>query len=79
MCSDFSLNNIGSLLTCTTDDDVITLCVVGTTIKVINLSKFELRPTLTGTKNLNENGPNPFFFPYLMGTRMAQIRIAKSV
>ena len=35
-----------------------------------------------GTKNLYENGPNPFFvvvFFDLMGTRMVQIRIAKSV
>ena len=34
-----------------------------------------------GTKNLYENGPNPFFFVFfdLMGTRMVQIRIAKSV
>ena len=32
------------------------------------------------TKNLYENGPNPFFvFFNLMGTRMVQIRIAKSV
>ena len=33
-----------------------------------------------GTKNLYENGPNPFFFFFnLMGTRMVQIHIAKSV
>ena len=35
-----------------------------------------------GTKNLYENGPDPFFvfgFFHLMGTRMVQIRIAKSV
>ena len=34
-----------------------------------------------GTKNLYENGPNPFFFVFfnLLGTRMVQIRIAKSV
>ena len=35
-----------------------------------------------GTKNLYENGPNPFFcfvLLDLMGTRMVQIRIAKSV
>ena len=34
-----------------------------------------------GTKNLYENKPNPFFlfFFNLMGTRMVQIRIAKSV
>ena len=35
-----------------------------------------------GTKNLNENGPNPFsvfVFFNPMGTRMVQIRIAKSV
>ena len=35
-----------------------------------------------GTKNLYENGPDPFFvfvFFDLMGTRMVQIRIAKSV
>ena len=41
-----------------------------------------VRPTLMGTKNLYENGPNPFFafvFFNLMGTRMVQIRIAKSV
>ena len=39
------------------------------------------RPTLMGTKNLYENGPDPFFFVFfdLMGTRMVQIRIAKSV
>ena len=37
--------------------------------------------TLMHTKNLYENGPNPFFsgFFNLMGTRMVQIRIAKSV
>ena len=40
-----------------------------------------IRPTLMRTKNLHENGPNPFFFASfnLMGTRMIQIRIAKSV
>ena len=40
-----------------------------------------IRPTLMSTKNLHENGPNPFFFVFfnLMGTRMVQIRIAKSV
>ena len=34
-----------------------------------------------GTKNLYENGPDPSFLFYfdLMGTRMVQIRIAKSV
>ena len=34
-----------------------------------------------GTKNLYENGPNPFFgfFFNLMGTRMVQIDIEKSV
>ena len=35
-----------------------------------------------GKKNLYENGPDPFFFCFffdLMGTRMVQIRIAKSV
>ena len=34
-----------------------------------------------GTKNLYENGSDPFFFFFfdLMGTRMVQIRIAKSV
>ena len=34
-----------------------------------------------GTKDLYENGTNPFFFVFfnLMGTRMVQIRIAKSV
>ena len=34
-----------------------------------------------GTKNLYENGPNPFFSGIfnLMGTRMVQIRIVKSV
>ena len=33
------------------------------------------------TKNLYENGPNPFFSGFfdLMGTRMVQIRMAKSV
>ena len=32
-------------------------------------------------KNLYENGPNPFFsgFFILMGTKMVQIRMAKSV
>ena len=32
------------------------------------------------TKNLYENGPNPFFSGFfdLMGTRMVQIRMAKS-
>ena len=41
----------------------------------------QLRPTLTHTKNLYENGPNPFFSGVfnLMGTRMVQIRMAKSV
>ena len=41
-----------------------------------------LRLTLMGTKNLHENEPNPFFVFVLfnlMGTRMVQIRIAKSV
>ena len=40
-----------------------------------------VRPTLMGTENLYENGPNPFFFVFfnLMGTRMVKIRIAKSV
>ena len=42
-----------------------------------------LRSTLMGTKNLYEDGPNPFFsgecFFNLMGTRMVEIRIAKSV
>ena len=39
-----------------------------------------IRTALMGTKNLYENGPNPFvFFSNLMGTRMVQIRIAKSV
>ena len=34
-----------------------------------------------GTENLYENGPNPFSFVFFnfMGTRMVQIRIAKSV
>ena len=34
-----------------------------------------------GTKNLYENGANPFFFVFfdLMGTRRVQIDIAKSV
>ena len=33
------------------------------------------------TKNLYENGPDPFFLFFFdrMGTRMVQIRIAKSV
>ena len=31
-----------------------------------------------GTKNLYESGPSPFFFNF-MGTRMVQIRMAKSV
>ena len=43
-----------------------------------NFSMF-IRPTLMGTKNLYENGPNPFFFLNLMETRMVQIRKAKSV
>ena len=40
-----------------------------------------VRPALMGTKNLYENGPDPFFLFFfdLMGTRMVQIRIAKSV
>ena len=40
-----------------------------------------LSPTLMHTKNLYENGPNPFFsgFFNLMGTRMVQIRMAKSI
>ena len=40
-----------------------------------------VRPTLMHTKNLYENGPNPFFsgFFNLMSTRMVQIRMAKSV
>ena len=40
-----------------------------------------LMSTHMGTKNLFENGPIPFFhfFFNLMGTRMVQIRIAKSV
>ena len=39
------------------------------------------RATLMGTKSLYENGANPFFFGFLnlMGTRMIQIRIGKSV
>ena len=39
------------------------------------------RPTLMHTKNLYENGPNPFFSGVfnLMGTRIVQIRMAKSV
>ena len=43
--------------------------------------EFSVRPTLMHTKNLYENGPNPFFsgFFSLMGTRMVQIRMAKSV
>ena len=35
-----------------------------------------------GTKNVYEDGPDPFFFFFfsdLMGTRMVQIRIDKSV
>ena len=43
---------------------------------------FNVRPTLMGTKNLYEKGPDPFFLYSfnLMGTRMAEIRrIAKSV
>ena len=44
-------------------------------------SDFSLRPALMGTKNLYENGPDPFFLFFfdLMGTRMVQVRIAKSV
>ena len=41
-----------------------------------------LRPTLMGTKSLYENRPNPFFFFFffnLMGTRMVEVRIAKTV
>ena len=43
--------------------------------------KTGVRPTLMHTKNLYENGPNPFFsgFFNLMDTRMVQIRMAKSV
>ena len=39
-----------------------------------------VRPTLMGTKNY-ENGPNPYYSSFfnLLGTRMVQIRIAKSV
>ena len=42
---------------------------------------YVVRPTLMGTKNLYENGPDPFFFVFfdLMGTRLVQIRITKSV
>ena len=32
-----------------------------------------------GMKNLYENGPNPFVFFNLMGTRMVYVRIAESV
>ena len=48
-------------------------------ISVLGLN-LVLRPTLMHTKNLYENGPNPFFsgFFNLMGTRMVQIRMAKS-
>ena len=47
----------------------------------IFLRSGELRPTLMHTKNLYEDGPNPFFSGFfdLMGTRMVQIRMAKSV
>ena len=40
-----------------------------------------IRPTLMLYEKLYENGPNPFFsgFFNLMGTRMVQIRMAKSV
>ena len=42
-----------------------------------------LRPTLMGTKNLYENGPNLFFFRFLQSFRNENgphsIRIAKSV
>ena len=42
---------------------------------------FVVRPTLMGTKSLYENGPDPLFCVLfnLMGTRMVQIRKAKSV
>ena len=45
------------------------------------LGEINTRPTLMHTKNLYENGPNPFFsgFFNLMGTRMVQICMAKSV
>ena len=55
---------------------------VGTSFRFTkNMSEGHLRPTLMHTKNLYENGPNPFFsgFFNLMGTRMVQIRMAKSV
>ena len=35
-------------------------------IRIVESCTFDLRPTLMGTKNLNENGPNPFF---LFGTK----------
>ena len=49
--------------------------------KVIKKLFPPIRPTLMHTKNLYENGPNPFFsgFFNLMGTRMVQIRMAKNV
>ena len=37
----------------------------------------ELRPTLMGTKNLYENGPNPFF---LFGTKnLARVKLMATV
>ena len=55
----------------------------GRNIKMLahHLENYVLRRTLMHTKNLYENGPNPFFsvFFNLMGTRMVQIRMAKSV
>ena len=56
--------------------------VVVRVVLVVRASILGLRPTLTGTKNLDENGQNPFFvfvFFNLVGTRMVQIRIANSV
>ena len=52
-----------------------------TTRRPMMVEFYLLRPTLMHTKNLYENGPNPFFsgFFNLMGTRMVQIRMAKSV
>ena len=54
---------------------------VESTPKTNHLSLGKFRTTLMHTKNLYENGPNPFFsgFFNLMGTRMVQIRMAKSV
>ena len=72
MCRFFGVANIDVRAISSTNNNVYRrLCHIRPT----------LRPTLMYTKNLYENGPNPFFsgFFNLMGTRMVQIRMAKSV